>query len=154
MLGKVKLYFGIEGLKIDLSIPESFTLKDNVIEGILTLHSKSPQIIKKLTVSLIETYHRGRGTDKRTNDYEWGKIVMNEKLSIGANEKKTIDFKLSFKPHLSRIDELAHKNSILKKITDLAKITKNAKSDFNIIVKADVEGTALNPEIKKGIRFV
>ena len=45
MLGKVKLYFGIEGLKMDLEIPEAFSLQDQSIPGTIRLHSKSAQAV-------------------------------------------------------------------------------------------------------------
>lgn len=151
MLGKVKLYFGIEGLKMDLEIPDSFSLHEQSIHGSIRLHSKSAQVINSLTVILIESYQRGRGKDLRTNDYEWGKISLKENISIPSNGQKIIDFRLPFNAQLSKIDALGAKSVVLKKFTNLMKLSKNAKSEFNIIVKADVEGTALNPEVKKKI---
>lgn len=153
MLGKVKLYFGIEGLKIDVEVSDSFSIYEKVIEGVVKLHSKSAQEINSLRITLLESYQRGRGKDQRTNDYEWGKITLNENISIPANGQKILDFRLPINPQLSKIDELGAKSTILKKFTNLLKLTKNAKSEFNIIVKADVAGTALNPEIKKRINL-
>lgn len=151
MLGKVKLYFGIEGLKLELDTADSFSIKDSTIEGSIRLHSKSPQVVNSIVVVLIESYQRGRGKEQRTNDYEWGRIVLNETISIPANGQNIIDFKLPFHAQLSKIESLGAKSVVLKKVTDLMKFTKNAKSEFHIIVKADVSGTALNPEVKKKI---
>ena len=153
MLGKVKLYFGIEGLKMDLEIPEAFSLQDQSIPGTIRLHSKSAQVINSLTVYLVESYQRGRGKDQRTNDYEWGKITLNENMSIPANGLKIIYFRLPFTAQLSKIDALGAKSVVLKKFTNLMKLSKNAKSEFNLVVKADVAGTALNPEVKKKINL-
>ncbi len=154
MLGKVKLYFGIEGLKLDLDIPDSFSKEDKYLTGVLTLHSKSPQQLKRLVVTLKEVYHRGRGKDQRTNEYEWGKIEFTDILSIPANGKKIIDFRLPIKHQYSKVDEFGNRSAIFKKISSLAKMINKTKSEHFVEVAAHVEGTALNPSMKKPIRFI
>ena len=151
MLGKVKLFFGIEGLKVYLEIPESFSIRDKVIKGVVKLHSKSDQTLKKLDIKLIETYQRGRRTDKRTNDYICGKIELNESILIPANGEKVIDFNLPYQLQFSSIEKLGQKSIVHQRITDLAKWVNNAKSDFHVEVSAQVEGTALNPSLRKPI---
>ena len=74
-------------------------------------------------------------------------------MSIPSNGQKIIDFRLPFTAQLSKIDALGAKSVVLKKFTNLMKLSKNAKSEFNLVVKADVAGTALNPEVKKKINL-
>lgn len=154
MLGKVKLFFGIEGLKVDLEVPLAFKANDKVIQGILKLYSKSPQTINSIEIKLVETYHRGRGHEKRTNDYIWGRIALNEPLEIPANGEKIIDFRLPVEPQLSSIEKMAGKSAVHNKIAGFARLLKNAKSVFHIEVSTKVEGTALNPGIKKEIKLI
>jgi len=154
MLGRVKLFFGIEGLKVDLEIPPQFHIKDRVISGVLRLHSKSPQTLKSIEIKLIETYHRGRGKEKRTNEYIWGKIEWNENIYIPALGEKIIDFRLPVTPQLSGMDEMANKSIVHRKIVSFASMLKNANSTFHIEVSTRIEGTALNPTEKKEIKLV
>lgn len=154
MLGRVKLFFGIEGLKLDVQTPAEFHIQDKVIEGAIRLHSKSPQTIQSVEIKLVETYQRGRGKDKRTNDYLWGKIVWKEQIHIPAYGEKIIDFRLPVTPQLSGMDEMAGRSLVHSKIASLASLIKNASSAFYIEVSAHIEGTALNPTEKKVISLV
>ncbi len=154
MLGRVKLFFGIEGIKVDLDVPAEFHVRDKVIAGSLRLHSKSSQTLKALEIKLIETYQRGRGKDKRTNEYVWGKIEWNENLYIPAMGEKIIDFRLPVYPQLSGMDEMAGKSIVHRKIASLASMLKNANSVFHVEVSTRIEGTALNPSEKKEIKLI
>lgn len=154
MFGKVKLFFGIEGLKVDLEIPETFTMKDKTIKGSLKLYSKSAQRLKKLQIMLKETYQRGRRADKKTNDYILGSIELNEDVVIPANGEKIIDFILPFQFQFSAIEKIGQKSSVHHQITNMAKWINNAKSQFGIEVTTQVEGTALNPSVRKEIFLV
>ncbi|MDZ4710303.1 MAG: hypothetical protein SH818_18025 [Saprospiraceae bacterium] len=154
MLGRVKLFFGIEGIKVDLDIPVEFRLTDKVIEGVLRLHSKSAQTLKTLEIKLVETYQRGRGKEKRTNEYIWGRIEWNESLYIPALGEKIIDFRLPVTPQLSGMDEMAGKSIVHRKIASLATMLKNASSQFHVEVSTRIEGTALNPTEKKEIKLI
>lgn len=154
MLGKVKLFFGIEGLKVDLDIPEHFSIQDQILKGSLRLHSKSAQTLKTLEIKLTETYQRGRGKDKRTNEYNWGQIEWKENIYIPAGSEKIIDFRLPLTPHLSRMEELAGKSIVHRKIASFASLLKNAQSVFHVEVTTRIEGTALNPSEKKEIKLL
>lgn len=154
MLGRVKLFFGIEGLKLDLELPSEFHIKDKVIAGVLRLHSKSPQTLKSVEIKLIETYQRGRGKEKRTNEYIWGKIEWNEPIFIPAAGEKIIDFRLPVTPQLSGMDEMAGKSIVHRKIAGLASMLKNASSIFHVEVSTRIEGTALNPSEKREIKLI
>lgn len=151
MFGKVKLFFGIEGLKLDLDVPANFSIAQKSIVGTIKLHTKSAQTLTHLQIKLVETYTRGRGADKRVNDLEWGSIILKQDVDVPAYGEKVIDFQLSITPQLSKIDQIGNKNKILKKVADLARIVNNTKSEFNIVVTAEVKGTALNPVIKRPI---
>jgi hypothetical protein len=151
MLGKVKLYLGIEGLKMDLQLPSSFDRKATTIHGSLILTSKSAQKIKKIKIQLIETYERGRGASKRINDYIRGTIEWNETIHLESNKESIIDFQLPITLDFSSIEKIGHRFRVLKKMAELAQWTQQVKSSYQILAEALVEGTALNPSIKKSI---
>ncbi len=154
MLNKVKLFFGIEGLKVELDIPESFSIHEDVIVGVIRLHTKTQQTLRQLNLKLIETYQRGRGKDKRTNDYTWGSIELNDRLNIEAASEKIIDFRLPIKVQHSTIERLGQKSKVHQQISKLAKWVNNARSEFFIELSTQVDGTALNPSLKKPIALV
>ena len=154
MLDKVKLFFGIEGLKADLDIPESFSTKDDTIVGVIRLHTKTEQTLMLLSLKLVETYQRGRGKDKRTNDYIWGSIDLTEPLTIPAQGEKIIDFKMPIKSKHSSIDLIGQKSKLHQSFTKMVKWVNRTKSEFFIELSTKVDGTALNPSVKKAIVLV
>ncbi|MEO5582447.1 MAG: sporulation protein [Saprospiraceae bacterium] len=154
MIGKVKLFFGIEGLKVDLEIQETFTVNDSSIGGSVRLHSKTAQRLKKLQILLKETYQRGRKADKRVNDYILGSIELNEDVLISANGEKIIDFNLPFKFQHSSMEKLGQKSMIHHQISKMAKWINNTKSEFAVEVATQVDGTALNPSARKEIQLI
>jgi sporulation-control protein spo0M len=154
MLGKVKLFFGIEGLKVDLEIPETFSPSDTSVRGYVRLYSKSDQRMIKLEVKLIETYQRGRRHDKRINDYILGNIQLNDSIDIPAGGEKIIDFNIPFQLQYSTIEKLGQKSILHKQVSNLARWANNAKSEYFIEASTQVEGTALNPSVKKQIFLI
>ena len=77
MIGKMKRWFGIEGVKIELIIPEEINEKLGILKGKIRFSTMEVQIVTALQVKIIETYKRGRKEDKRIDDYEIGRIYLN-----------------------------------------------------------------------------
>lgn len=153
MFGKVKNWFGIEGIKVEMNIPEEINEKLGVVKGSLLFSTMNQQTISSIKVVMIETYRRGRKEMKRIDDYEIGRIILTEEITISPNEPLNLDFVLPFEMQKSEMDEFASKNFFAKGIVNLAKRTRNVKSTFRVEVEADVKGTGLNPFDKKTVKL-
>jgi hypothetical protein len=151
MFGKMKKWFGIEGVKVELDIPDTIIQKIGLVRGQLKFTTMQPQTVNFVKVVMIETYKRGRKGEKRIDDYKIGEIYLDAELDIQAEEPLVIDFELPFELMKSEIDEFGDKNFLTKGIVNIAKRSRGVKSTFRIEVEADVKGTRLNPFDKKEV---
>ena len=151
MLGKVKKWLGIEGVKLELVLPESFTYRDAEVSGIIQFRSMHEQHVKGIKVYMVERYARGRRKNKTIDEYKMGEIEMQLNLTVPAEEIVDVPFTIPFERVKSEMDELEEKNFLLRGIVKTAKYIKGAKSTFWIEAEADVKGVALNPFDKKEI---
>lgn len=153
MLGKVKQYFGIEGIKISLEIPDIIDRKSGVIEGNIVLQSKNTQTARAFEIRLIEKYSRGRRKSKLINEYELGKISLKKNIVVSADTTEKIPFKLPFVFGESKMDKIEKQFFVLKGFVQLAKWGNGVKSEFRVEAEADVVGTALDPSFRKVIKL-
>ncbi len=144
MLNKFKNWLGIEGVKIELLIPEESELSTGFIDGRIILGSKNTQTVTRIKLKLIERYIRGRENQK-VDEFEIGALVLEAPILVKAEELTEIDFALPFKPLQSDMDEYGEKNILTKGISKLAKALHKVKSEYKVIAEAEVQGTALNP---------
>ncbi len=151
MLDKVKQWFGIEGVKVELIIPEAVNLNSGIIKGQLQFSSLNAQTVQNINLKLIEIYTRGRRKNKMTNEYEIGQVTIFESFQVPAELPILVDFELPFELLKSEIDEMADKNFLLGGVAKLAKISRGVNSEFRVEVEANVKGTRLNPFDKKMI---
>lgn len=149
MLGRVKKWLGIEGIKIELIVPESISQNSENIEGSVRFISMNAQTVTSLHFKLTEKYIRGRRKSKLTDEYLLSEQEIPMLIEVPANEPVEYHFELPFKIMRSRMDELESKNFILKGIVRAAKAIKSVKSEYRLEVEADVLGTALNPFDRK-----
>ncbi len=154
MFGKVKRWLGIEGVKIEMILPDEVSGSSGVIEGKLRFESMHLQTVTKIKITLTEKYIRGRFKNKLTDQYKIGEIEFDEKIEIPAHEVILIDFELPFTIVKSDMDELGDKNIVFKKLVDTAKALKNVKSEYYLEAEAEVNGTALSPFDKQQIKIV
>ena len=154
MFGKMKRWFGIEGIKVELDIPEAIPKKLGVVKGQIRFSTMEVQTVTFIKVKIVETYKRGRKEDKRIDDYEIGKIYLDEELVIEPETPYILDFVLPYEMLKSEMDEFSDKNFFTRGIVNLAKKTRAVHSTFRIEVEADVKGTKLNPFDKKELKFV
>lgn len=153
MFGKVKQWLGIEGVKLELILPESIVESDGQIQGKLHLYSMNSQTVKRISVKLIERYTRGRRSDKMTDEYELGSLDIRKTIEVPAEEIVEVDFTLKFETVQSNMDELERKNFVLGSLVKTAKWIRGVNSAFRIEAEADVKGTALNPFDKRNIHI-
>ena len=150
MLGKVKQYLGIEGIKINLELPGLVKLESGLIEGTIVLSTKNTQTARSIKLTLIEKYYRGRRKSKLINEFTLGYLVINEAVTVEADVPKRIPFKLNYTPQVSRMD-LIERKFIVGSLAKLAKFVNGVKSEYRIEAEADVKGTALDPTCKQRV---
>lgn len=151
MLDKVKQWFGIEGVKVELLLPEAVSMKSGKIKGQLQFTSMNAQTVQNIKLKLIEIYTRGRRSNKVTSEYELGEVTIFESFVVPAELPIIIDFELPFELLKSEIDEMADKNVVLGGVAKLAKMTRGVNSEYRVECEVDVKGTRLNPFDKKMI---
>lgn len=154
MIGKVKKWLGIEGVKLELELPEEVNAKDGTINGKIRFQSLNAQMVSGIKVALIERYSRGRGKDKLVDEYELGKRRMQIEFEVPPEEIVEVEFSLPFEMVKSDVDEFGDKNFLFGGIAKAAKMIRAARSDYRIEAEASVRGVALNPFDKKPVNLV
>lgn len=149
MFGKVKKWLGIEGVKLELLLPDEIFEDTGIIYGGLRFTSLNDQTVTYIKVVLVEKFTRGRGEEKLIDEYELGSIDMDTTIEIPANEAIEIDFELPFEMMKSEIDEMADRNFLMGGLAKAAKWVRGAKSEYRIIAEAKVKGVALDPFDKR-----
>ena len=92
----MKQWFGIEGVKVELSVPDEIIKQLGVVKGQLRFSTMKTQTVSAVKVTMIETYKRGRKDDKRIDDYQIGTVYLQEPFEIKAEEPLILDFVLPF----------------------------------------------------------
>ncbi|MCC6725526.1 MAG: sporulation protein [Saprospiraceae bacterium] len=154
MFGKVKKWLGIEGVKVELVLPEMAFEEVGAISGQLVFHSKNAQIVTSVTLKMMEKYSRGRGQERLVDEYTLGEITLRQRIEVPVDEPIAVGFTLPFKLQKSNVDEFGEKNILTGGLVSLARKLQAVQSEFRIEAEADVEGTALNPFDKKNIKLV
>lgn len=145
MFGRVKRWLGIEGVKVELLIPEKVRADDGEISGTIRFYSMHDQTVEGVRVRIIEKYKRGRRNSKLIDEYTLGEIALDETIEIPAHQYIDLDFILPFNVMLSDMDSFQRKNFLFKGVAKTAKFIKGARSIYRVEAEADVKGTALNP---------
>ncbi len=153
MFGRIKNYFGIEGVKVELVLPPEVKERSGKIEGSLRFTSMNTQTVTQLRVKLIERYFRGRGKEKLVDEYKLGEIYMDNSFEVPSDQPIEIDFALPFEMVHSDFDQMERKNVLSGGLAKLAKYAYKVKSVYRVEVEAKVKGTALNPFDKKEIKI-
>ena len=155
MFGRVKRWLGIEGVKVELIIPEKVRSSESTVDGLIRLHSMHEQTVESIHVRLIEKYKRGRKGNKLVDEYTLGTIELIKDITVNPEEPVDIEFSLPFERVMSDMDKAQGKNFIMRGAVKTAKMLKGVQSVFRIEAEADVRGTALNPfdakELEVGI---
>ena len=149
MFKKVKKWLGIEGVKLELILPEKVQETDGVVNGKIRFLSMNVQEINYVKVVMIERFSRGRKGEKMTDEYRLGEIVLEQKIKIPKETPVDVDFSLPFELVKSEMDKLEDKNLIFSGLVKVAKKLRAVKSDYYIEAEAKANGTALNPFDKK-----
>jgi len=152
MLGKVKRWLGIEGIKIELELPEYFSLSGEILKGNVKISSLTDQHLKGIQLKLVERYKRGRKDKKLIDEYTLGEIAIDHEADIRAGEVVFLSFAMPFVPLKSEMDLLQEKNILVKGVISAAKFLKGVDSEYRLEARASVKGTALHPIATKVLK--
>lgn len=153
MLGRVKKWLGIEGVKLEIVIPEEIDKREGKVEGKLKFQSMNAQTVTQVKVVMIEKYMRGKGKEKLVDEYELGTVEKKDTFEVPANEAIEMSFSLPFKLFMSDVDKLEASNILGKGVASVAKFFRGVKSEYRLEAEARVKGVALNPFDKKTIKL-
>lgn len=153
MIGTVKKWLGIEGVKLELILDEDAAIQPGMVNGLIRFTSMHSQVVTKVKVVLIETYSRGRGKEKRVDEYELGDLELQEDIEVIAGEEVDVEFTLKYKLVRSEMDELEKSNFLLSPFVKAAKKLSAVHSEYRIEAEAKVKGTALNPFDRKEVKI-
>jgi len=154
MLRRVKNWLGIEGVKLELELPEKVTAAEGQVVGKIRFYSMQPQTVTLIKVFLTERYTRGRRKEKRIDEYCLGQIDLLRPIDIPANDPVEVEFTLPFEMLRSEVDEFEERNILTKGLAYAAKYLYNAKSNYFVEAEAKVKGTGLNPFDKQEVEIV
>lgn len=149
MLNKVKNWFGIEGVKMDILLPEEIKSTDGLFSGFLVFNSLTEQEVLSVKIKMIERYGRGRGSERLVDEYILGELFIDKAMLVSPNTETELSFAFSFQYVRSPIDEFGNKNILFKGLAGLAKKVNKVQAEFRIEAEAKVKGTALNPFVQK-----
>ncbi len=153
MFGKVKKWLGIEGVKLELVLPDMAFREVGALSGQIRFFSKNTQQVTSIKVVLVEKYRRGRGKEKLIDEYQLGEITLDKSFEVPENEPLEVEFTLPFSLVKSEMDEFGDKNFMTGGLVKVAKMLSAVKSEYYVQAEAKVEGTALNPFDKKSIQM-
>jgi hypothetical protein len=151
MIGKVKKWLGIEGVKMELLFDEDATTQKGIVNGLIRFTSMNSQAVTRIKVVLIERYSRGRGKEKLVDEYELGELQLEEEIEVPAGESVEVEFNLKYKLVRSEMDELEKSNFFMSPLVKVAKRISAVKSEYRVEAEAKVKGTALNPFDRKEV---
>ncbi len=153
MIGKVKQWLGIEGVKISLELPELIRAEERVLEGLIRLESMHLQRVTRIRIALIERYARGRGSDRLIDEYLLGELIIDEEIEVDPSQPVEMAFALPFAPLHAPVDELGRKHAWARPLVHLAKWAHKVETSYRVEAEATVEGTALNPVFRTAVRL-
>ena len=146
MLGKVKQWLGIEGVKLELVLPPDFSPKMRSLSGRIRLTSKHPQTVTAIKVVMVEKYSRGKDEDQLVDEYELGRQVVTDTIQVpGEGIPVEINFRIAFDPIPSPMDEFGSRNPVFGGLAWAAKRLRHVQSEYRIEAEAQVQGVGLNP---------
>ena len=146
MLGKMKQWLGIEGVKLELTVPGGFDLSAPSVDGTLRLYSKNEQTVSAVRLVLIERYSRGREPELLVDEYLLGELVLRQPIVVPAEGQMVeVPFSLPFHAVRSEVEEFGRRNLVFKGLAWVAKKTRNAVSEYRLEAEAQVPGVGLNP---------
>ena len=154
MLGKVKQWLGIEGVKLELVLSPDFNPKMGSLAGRIRLTSKHPQTVTAIKIVLVEKYSRGKDEDQLVDEYELGRQIVTDRVEVpGEGVPVELSFRLAFDPVNSPMDRFGDRNPLYGGLAWAAKKLRKVQSEYRLEAEAQVEGVGLNPFDKQILEY-
>ena len=154
MLGKVKQWLGIEGVKLELVLSSDFNPKMGSLAGRIRLTSKHPQTVTAIKIVLVEKYSRGKDEDQLVDEYELGRQIVTDRVEVpGEGVPVELSFRLAFDPVNSPMDRFGDRNPLYGGLAWAAKKLRKVQSEYRLEAEAQVEGVGLNPFDKQILEY-
>lgn len=150
MLGKVKDWLGIEGVKLELVVPPDFKVTQGSLGGIVRLQSMRAQTVTAIRIDVVEKYTRGRDDNTLVDEYNLGTITLRDEIPVPAEgEAIEVPFVVPVEPMNSAVDEFGRRNLLFRGLAWAARKAHNAVSEYRIEAQAKVRGMGLDPHDTK-----
>lgn len=145
MLNKVKNWLGIEGVAIEI-IDAVADEENKKVDVAIRLTSQSAQELDAIRLIVKEKYKRGRRKSKMVDEYTLGEKVIDVDISITPDEEIDLRYDIKYDLLLSEMDRMTTEGNILSKgLGHLAKLIKNAQSEYFVLAEVHVKGNRLRP---------
>lgn len=154
MFGKVKKWLGIEGVKVELILPEEVRRSSGLVKGKLRFYSMHAQTVTQIDLKMVERYSRGKEEERLVDEYKLGEISLKRNIEVPAGQAVEIGFELPFEVNSSQMDELGSSNPLMGGLVKISKWFSKVNSEFRIEVEANTLGVALHPFDKKNIKVI
>jgi len=138
---------------MEIILPEDLYKSTGLIEGLIRFSTMNTQQITETQIVLIERYTRGRRKGKKTDEYELGRIELDDSFMVYPEEVKEIPFQLPFEMLKSNADRKQERGGLGGLMASTMKSLSNVQSEYRIEAESKVAGTALNPFDKKVVVF-
>jgi len=80
-------------------------------------------------------------------------LEMNDSFEITPEEIVEIPFSMDYELAMSEMDRMQKESILSRPLISLAKLIKSVKSEYTVVVEADVQGTTLNPYDKEIVKL-
>ena len=146
MLGKVKQWLGIEGVKLELILSPDFSPQQQSLSGHVRLSSKHAQTVTAIKIVMVEKYSRGTNEGQLVDEYELGRQVISDTVEVPPDGIPVdVAFRVAFTPIPSPVDDFGAKNPLFGGLAWAAKKLRRVESEYRIEAEAQVQGVGLNP---------
>lgn len=153
LFSTIKNKLGIGGVNIEFTIPAQVQKTSQLVEGTITLTTKSEQEVLKVEALLKEEYSTGMGDNKTEKILELGKWSDYDAFTIKPGDVKTFPFQIHFEEIKSYLDGVSEKGGFLGGLGKAGKFLNAEKSKYFVEVNVDVKSAVLDPTEKKDIKL-
>lgn len=150
-LGKIKQFFGMGTVKVQIETEPTFSVDAGVIKGNLVVTGKSDQEITDFSIKFEEEFSTGSGDNKSTSTIKWGEIKLPGR-SIKTGEVVNIPFELPFTYAKSKNEAMADKGGLVGGLGKASKFLDNEKQTYQLVATADVKGATFDPNDVKTLK--
>lgn len=149
--GKVKQFFGMGTVKVEIETEPTFKVDQGTIKGNLKITGKSDQEITDFEVKLEESFSTGSGENKKTTNITWGEMKIPGQ-QIKGGEVVNVPFELSFSYAKSKNEAMADKGGVVGGLGKVSKFMDNEKQTYRLVATADVKGSTFDPNAIKTLK--